>query len=85
MPTGPTENCRHCGSPYQAGLRTCPNCGKATVSLGKAYGTFNTKKGGFGLFDVIPGVRDLPAALKVLLIAIFVIVVLAFLHLAGVM
>lgn len=75
MPATPnrsTATCRHCGQPYKEGLRTCPHCRMGTISLSDAYGTFNLKKGGFGLLDVIPGVRDLPAFAKVILIVVIV-------------
>ena len=71
-PTAQMETCRHCGKPYTAGLRTCPYCKKGTLRAGQAYGTFNLKKGGFGAFDLIPGVRDLPPVVKIILIAIVV-------------
>ena len=72
------ESCRHCGVPYQRGLRTCPQCGKGTVTVGKAYGTLDLRKGGFGLFDLIPGIRDLPAIAKIILIAAVVVLVTLF-------
>jgi hypothetical protein len=72
------EKCRLCRMPYQRGLRTCPHCGKGTVTLGKAYGTTDFKKGGFGLFDLIPGVRDLPPVVKIILIAAVIALVMFF-------
>lgn len=62
-----SKPCPKCGQLVAVDARTCGTCGSGTVTLREAYGT-DLKKGGFGLLDVIPGVRDLPPAAKVVLL-----------------
>lgn len=65
-----TKACPQCATTIPAAARTCSNCGAGTVSLKDAYLQTDLKKGGFGLLDVIPGVRDLPVAAKVVLLVV---------------
>ena len=69
------EQCRHCGMFYDKGLRTCPRCGNGTVSFGEAF----LKRDNWGILDLIPGIRDLPAVVKLILAAIIILLVLGFL------
>ncbi|MBM4357314.1 MAG: zinc ribbon domain-containing protein [Deltaproteobacteria bacterium] len=65
------RTCPKCGQAVPSDARTCRACGAGLVTLNDAYGT-DLKKGGFGLLDMIPGVRDLPPVAKVVLIGVIV-------------
>jgi hypothetical protein len=62
--------CPHCGQAVSAKAVKCSGCGGRIryKTAKEAYGTW----GGMGLFDLIPGVRDLPTPLRLLLLIVVV-------------
>lgn len=69
---GVLKTCNVCGGNISSRANSCPHCGNPQhKTVGEAYSL-----GGFGLLDLIPGVRDLSTGVKfVLLIIILVILV----------
>jgi hypothetical protein len=68
MATSPV--CPHCGQTVSVKDLKCPGCGGRVryKTAKEAYGSW----GGMGLFDLIPGIRDLPTPLRLLLVIIVV-------------
>lgn len=68
MKTAPV--CPHCGHDVAAKDLKCPDCGGRVryKTVNEAYGTW----GGMGLFDLIPGIRDLPTPFRLLLLILVI-------------
>ena len=68
MATSPV--CPHCGQRVSEKDLRCPGCGGRVryKTAKEAYGSL----GGMGLFDLIPGIRDLPTPLRFLLLILVV-------------
>jgi len=65
--------CRHCGNQVSERASKCPQCGRPLrhKTVKEAYGSWS----GLGLFDLIPGIRDLPYPARFALMLVFVVVV----------
>lgn len=63
--------CPHCRQAISLRDLKCPNCRRRVryKTAKEAYFSW----GGMGLFDLIPGIRDLPAPFRLLLVIIFVV------------
>jgi hypothetical protein len=62
--------CPDCGHEVSLRANRCPQCGGPLwhKTAGEAYGTWK----GLGLFDLIPGIRDLPYPVRFILMLIIV-------------
>ena len=55
--------CPHCGKPVSAKKLWCPHCARRVRYMNAWEAIF----GGFGVIDLIPGVRDLPFLVRLAL------------------
>jgi len=64
------KKCSDCGHMVSVRANKCPQCGGPLwhKTVGDAYGSWS----GLGLFDLIPGIRDLPYPVRLLLMLIVV-------------
>lgn len=64
------KTCRECGKVLTSKSMKCPSCGEPVSrkkTMRQAY-----SKGGLGVIDLIPGVRDLPYGVRLVLMIILV-------------
>jgi hypothetical protein len=60
--------CPDCGHIFSERARNCPDCGRQThKSVAEAY-----QGSGLGLFDLVPGIRDLPHSVRYALMLVTV-------------
>lgn len=73
----PSSFCPHCAEQVSKEDFECPACGGRVryKTAKEAYGTW----GGLGLFDLLPGIRDLPYPVRLLLMAVVVCLLIWFL------
>jgi tRNA(Ile2) C34 agmatinyltransferase TiaS len=61
--------CQDCGEILSGPTSKCPHCGQRShKTIAEAYGT----PSGLGLFDLVPGVRDLPYHIRKTVMIVFV-------------
>lgn len=67
------SECPDCKHEVSVRAICCPNCGGPLwhKTIKDAYGS----RSGLGLFDLIPGIRDLPYVVRIVLMAITVVLV----------
>ena len=71
--------CPECGEIFSGRQNKCPHCGvRFHKAVGEAYGSWS----GMGLFDLIPGVRDLPYQVRFTMMIVVVGVIVSLLILA---
>jgi hypothetical protein len=68
-----TRSCPNCGANVSQTANRCSGCGaKVYKTVGEAYSSW----AGMGLFDLIPGIRDLPFIVRLFLTFITVLTVI---------